>query len=77
MHNLYMTTTTKHAAACRKAWNRLDATCPRCQELAAGAPARKGWGAHTKALDAQRARDIRTHDCTRSGCGVVCTAFDW
>jgi hypothetical protein len=34
---------TQHIEGCRKAWNRLDGTCPRCLELAAGAPARKGW----------------------------------
>jgi hypothetical protein len=33
----------QHKDGCTKAWNRLDGTCPRCQELAAGAPARKGW----------------------------------
>jgi hypothetical protein len=70
-------TKTTHAADCRRVFSRYDATCPRCQELAAGASARKGWGDHQRTLDAQRRIDLRNHDCKASRCGVVCTAFDW
>jgi hypothetical protein len=38
------TTKTPHKTDCAKAFGRLDSTCPRCRELAAGAQARKGWG---------------------------------
>jgi len=41
---------TKHATDCKKAFGRLDHACPRCQELAAGAPARRGWGPPVRSL---------------------------
>ena len=34
---------TRHAPDCRRAFRNLDATCPRCQELKAGAKPRPGW----------------------------------
>ena len=51
--------------------------CPRCEELKAGAAPVQGWGARAKAMEARRIIDIRNHDCRKSGCGPVCTAFDW
>jgi hypothetical protein len=71
---------TKHAQDCKMAFGRKDKSCPRCQELLAGAAPRKGWGmsAREKALEEQRFSDrLRNHKCQASGCGVVCTAFDW
>lgn len=51
--------------------------CPRCDELHAGAAPIK-WNIPSRAQeDAQRREAIRTHDCIKSRCGVVCTAFDW
>lgn len=44
------TTQTKHSEGCKKAFNRLDADCPRCRELLAGAPARRGWGPPVRSL---------------------------
>jgi len=29
------------------------------------------------AQEARRSEDIKSHDCSKSGCGTVCTAFDW
>jgi hypothetical protein len=68
---------TRHSVDCRKAFGRLDPTCPRCQELTAGAAPRSGWGSVRRQQDARRLEDIRAHDCKRRGCGPVCTAFDW
>ncbi len=36
-------TGTQHSDTCRMAFGRFDSSCPRCQELALGSPARKGW----------------------------------
>jgi hypothetical protein len=36
-------TATQHSTTCRMAFGRFDISCPRCQELASGSPARKGW----------------------------------
>ena len=71
------TTTTKHLADCRRVFANYDPRCPRCSELAGGAPARSGWGDRKRIEDERRRRWIRAHDCTRSNCGPVCTAFDW
>ncbi len=59
------------------AFGRRKPGCPRCDELAAGAPPRKGWGASRRQADALRSAAIRAHRCSVSGCGPVCTAFDW
>lgn len=51
--------------------------CPRCAELAAGAKPIV-WRQSLKAeTEAQLIQEIRAHDCKKSGCGPVCTAFDW
>jgi hypothetical protein len=68
---------TKHAADCSRAFANLDMDCPRCRELAAGAPARKGWGSWKREMEAQQLRAIRTHNCASAGCGPVCTYGDW
>lgn len=55
--------------------------CPRCDELAAGAPPVAWRGSASRAFrSGQAARElkaIREHDCARNGCGPICTAFDW
>lgn len=58
-------------------FGRKVADCPRCQELISGAlPVQ--WSSQRRAvLEASRIRAIREHDCAKSGCGPVCTAFDW
>lgn len=73
---------TKHdPAVCRMSFGRYPVTgCPRCAELANGAEARRGYGRSAKQRrqdDADRSRQIREHDCRKSHCGPVCTAFDW
>lgn len=57
-------------------FGRKVAGCPRCTELANGAPVR-AWRNYRAESDAQRVREIRAHDCKRSGCGPVCTFGDW
>jgi hypothetical protein len=51
--------------------------CPRCIELAKGAPKREGFRDHRDRLDAQRAEDIRRHFADpNSGCDHL-TCFSW
>lgn len=55
--------------------------CHRCEELTAGATARRP--AHTATfgrkalLAAQRSAEIAAHNCATSDCGPVCTRFEW
>lgn len=67
---------TAHSATCSKAFGRLDASCPRCQELAQGAPARN-WGQAGRQQELRVLAAISAHDCKASHCGPVCTAFEW
>lgn len=67
---------------CRMAFGkpRPSTGCPRCVELAAGAEPRRWTGrsaAQRRRDEANRSRWIKEHDCKKSGCGVICTAFDW
>ncbi len=49
--------------------------CERCQELKNGA---KPKSISIRANDdAIRAAEIKAHNCQKSNCGTVCTAFDW
>lgn len=66
-----------HKDGCKMSFGRKDATCPRCQQLMAGAEPRKAWGAEKREAEERLSNSIRNHDCARSGCGVVCTAFEW
>lgn len=70
---------TKHAVSCAMAFGRKDPTCPRCQELLAGAAPRSlGFDPNRKAeLDAAHAASVRAHKCDAAGCGPVCTFGDW
>lgn len=68
---------TKHAVNCNKVFGRKDPTCPRCIELLNGAPPRKGWNYYKLQDEARRIEAINSHDCKKSGCGPICTAFDW
>lgn len=45
------TTKTAHKTDCKMAFGRKDATCPRCQEMLSGAPARRGWGPPVRSLE--------------------------
>ncbi len=51
--------------------------CPRCDELLAGAQPVQWSGSMRKAAEVERTRWIRLHNCRASGCGPICTAFDW
>lgn len=76
---------TMHKGDCQRVWKRYDVTCPRCQELIAGAPARDGWqkeyyerNAREDAREAQAVRDHFTSQKHLSGgCGPVCTFGQW
>lgn len=58
-------------------FGRREAGCPRCAELSAGAPTRRGWGDAKRRFEAQSLAAIRAHDCRAAGCGVICTFGDW
>jgi hypothetical protein len=63
--------------------------CPRCDELRNGSAPVQWSGTRmvynngrlvreTPAIrDAMLRAAIRAHDCTKSRCGPICTAFDW
>lgn len=66
--------TTKHTHP--MVFGRREAGCPRCEEMNAGSPAvrwsMKGYNPREDVM-----AQIRAHDCKKSKCGPVCTAFDW
>lgn len=73
---------TRHNLECRRVFKNYDPECPRCQELAAGAAPREGWGSRALRQDEQRRRHMAAHFApggphARGECGPVCTAFDY
>lgn len=74
---------TRHSFDCTMAFGRptkVVGACARCDELRAGAAPREGWGRTRaqRATDADRfRRELKSHDCIKSHCGPVCTAFEW
>jgi hypothetical protein len=73
-----------HSADCTMRFGspRPETGCPRCIELANGAPARPGWSRRSPQHDDRAAiAAIRAHyasDRHRSGgCGPVCTFGEW
>lgn len=70
---------TKHTADCKRVFGRLDASCPRCKELANGASARKGWNDDKQLAEALQTAAIKAHNflaCPKCG-PVCCTCFEW
>lgn len=72
----------KHKEDCKMVFGRKDATCPRCQELLAGAAPRDGWQASyykNKASEESRtSRAISQHFASEEHKKeTMCTAFDW
>jgi hypothetical protein len=67
--------TTKHTCN-GPAFGKLTDGCPRCEELKAGAKPIK-WNTHKADEQKRLIEAIRRHDCKASGCGPVCTAFDY
>ena len=67
----------KHKDDCRMAFGRKDKTCPRCQELLNGAKPKASWHKGYYQSQAAHLAAIRSHDCKKSRCMVVCTAFDY
>ena len=69
--------TTKHTCGGPK-FGKLTPGCPSCDEILDGKREPVRWGGtRAKEMEAERVRAIRAHDCRKSGCGLVCTAFDW
>ena len=74
---------TKHKDDCKRVFKNYDATCPRCQELAAGEKPRAGWSDNKRIMEAQRRRAIAIHFAPGgrheqiTAAGGVDTAFDW
>jgi hypothetical protein len=75
----------QHKSDCKRVFKRYDLTCPRCVELSQGAEPRRGWGnsvayqlrvGRGPAYDSF-VRELKSHDCKASGCGPICTKFDW
>ena len=66
--------TTKHTCG-GPVFGKKTPGCPRCDELLSGSPA-VVWR-NSKQSDAATIRAIRSHNCKTSGCGPVCTAFDY
>lgn len=58
-------------------FGRREPGCPRCDDLASGEAQPKKWGPSRKQQDAERAAEIRDHDCRKANCGLVCTFGDW
>lgn len=63
-------------------FGRRVADCPRCDELANGAPAKEAprWVTDARSRDADAlalSRAIQLHDCAAAGCSYVCVRFDW
>ena len=58
-----------------------EGTCPRCDELRAGAPRRTlPWYEAAKQKKENEKRfyqELKNHDCKKAGCGPVCTFGDW
>jgi len=48
-------------------------TCPRCDELRAGAAPRQGWGRSSR----YDGYSTEPHSCQESNCAPICTWGDW
>lgn len=72
--------TTRHSNACTMAFGRpskVAGTCPRCDELRAGAAPRPGYTSLRQATEQRQIAAIRAHRCAVSNCGPVCTFGDF
>ena len=58
-------------------FGRKTAGCPRCDELLSGAAPVDGWNVRKDREYARFQRALQAHNCQKSNCGPVCTAFDW
>ncbi len=70
-------TGTKHSDDCSAAFGRKDQDCPRCRELLAGAPARKGWTRPTGETPAQFKASLQAALVEADRRGTVCTYGEW
>jgi hypothetical protein len=71
--------TTKHATECKMSFGRKDTQCHRCVELLNGDAPRADHA--NRAFKAEQEnnhiQNIKNHNCEKSNCGAVCTAFEW
>lgn len=69
--------TTKHTCG-GPVFGKKTPGCPRCDELLAGAPPVE-WRSSQRDFDRRRDAIERAnpHNCTKSGCGPICTYGDW
>ena len=65
---------TLHTCAGPK-WGRLTKGCPSCDEILTGKREPIRW--YNKNQQMERIRAIQSHDCKKSNCGPICTAFDY
>jgi hypothetical protein len=69
-----------HTCSHGGAFGRRDPQCERCQQLTEGINVATATGskiAGMRRAEEIRIKAIRAHQCSRSNCGPVCTAFDW
>ena len=57
-------------------WGRLTKGCPSCDELLTGKREPIKWHNNNQ-TERERIRAIQSHNCLKSGCGPICTAFDY
>ena len=57
-------------------WGRLTKGCPSCDELLIGKREPIRWYSNNQ-LECERIKAIQSHNCLKSGCGPICTAFDY
>lgn len=71
----------KHIDDCTRVFKNYDPKCKRCDELKNGAKPRAGWQKsyfeNKKQNEERFTRQLKNHNCEKSNCGVICTAFDW
>lgn len=75
---------TQHKSDCKRVFKRYDSTCPRCIELTNGAKPRSWNMSYAYQMRVgkgpayeQFKRELKAHDCKKSNCGPVCTAFEY
>jgi hypothetical protein len=66
---------TKHKSDCKMSFGKKDSTCPRCQELLAGAAPREGWQQDYYAQQKQANRFLANAKHCCGGCSDfgICT----
>ena len=69
-----------HTCSHKGAFGKRDDACKRCVQLKKGINASTVLGESLKKAkrdEAMRELAIKNHNCVKSRCNVVCTAFEW